>query len=350
MWRKRSWLLAWLISGLMHLAILFTPGRGLPEPPGPATRILAQLQPALPASTRQNMPAPRKRPHARPRPSIPAKGKPGARLPGDVAQAENEAVSETAMPQGEASAPLAEASPPVAPADLPEAQVSSLPPAAERIPRQGRIHYSGSASLVPVIGLVSWEHDGQNFRAQLGAGLSGSTSSFNFESRGLLVGAQLQAATTQDDRRGKRTNGFIDNVAGVVRMRRGTDDRERRINGLAVALSSLPQALACLDEKLEKAALFIVGDFWVEDAVVINRGLESLDLPGQPIEVRHFQSRIRNGKTIDIWLAPAWRNAPARIRYDDGGVVVDLKAVEVEIDGKTLHKREFHSSVLPPTR
>lgn len=349
MWRKWPWLLAWSISGLMHLAILFTPGWGLPEPPGPATRIQAQLQAAVPASTRQNVPAPRKRSRSKPQPSIPAEGESSARLPGD-AQAEDEVVNEAAVPQGDASAPLAEASTPVAPTDLSEAQASSLPPAAERIPRQGLIHYSGSASLIPVVGLVSWEHDGQDFRAQLGAGLSGSTSSFNFESRGRLVGAQLQAATTQDDRRGKRTNGVIDNAAGVVRMRRGTDDRERRINGLAVALSSLPQALACLDEKLEKAALFIVGDFWVEDAVVINRGLESLDLPGNSIEARHFQSRIRNGKTIDIWLVPAWRNAPARIRYDDGGVVVDLKAVEVEIDGKTLHKQEFHSGVLPPTR
>ena len=164
----------------------------------------------------------------------------------------------------------------------------------------------------------------------------GATSSFDYTSSGRFVAQQVVTESTRDNRRGKQSTAQIDNEAGIVRMERGGDVRERRINGLAVALSSLPQALASLDWSAEKVSLFVVGDFWVEDAVVIDRGPEALQLPSLRLDARRFQAKINNGKTIDIWLAPAWRNAPARIRYDDGSLVVDLKASEVEIDGDIL--------------
>lgn len=339
--------LAWGLSCLIHLLVVLGPGWDLPEPPGQARRIKAEfLAVASSASTQsKSVPAPER--HRRPS-SPPSKNASHAELPRDPAIDPTDASAPTAPAVAEASAPQPADSAPQsasvqstplaqesAPTELPLPGLKSV---AERLPRTGRIAYTGTASLLSVTGLVSWEHDGQRYKARLGAGMLGATSAFNYESSGVLGSSQLISEQAKDDRRGKHSTAIIDNQNGVVRMQRGGDERERRISGLAVALSSLPEALACLDERTEKAALFIVGDFWVEDAVVINRGMETLRLPGTTIEARRFQSRINNGKTIDIWLAPAWHNAPARIRYDDGGVVVDLKASEVEIDGQILLK------------
>lgn len=342
--------LAWGLSCLIHLLVVLGPGWDLPEPPGEARRIKAELlAAAAPSTSTQSKSAPA--PKHRRRPSSPPSNKAShAVLPSESATdptdasapvATPPAVAEASAPQPADSAPQAVVaqSVPIAQASAPaELPLPDLKPVAERLPKAGRIAYTGTASLLSVMGLVSWEHDGQRYKARLGAGMLGATSAFNYESSGVLGNTQLISEQTKDDRRGKHSVASIDNQNGVVRMQRGGDERERRISGLAVALSSLPEALACLDERIEKAALFIVGDFWVEDAVVINRGMETLRLPGATIEARRFQSKINNGKTIDIWLAPAWHNAPARIRYDDGGVVVDLKASEVEIDGQTLLK------------
>ncbi|WP_018608741.1 DUF3108 domain-containing protein [Uliginosibacterium gangwonense] len=344
--------LAWGLSCLIHLLVVLGPGWDLPEPPGEARRIKAELLAVVPSVPAQGKP---KQPRVAHRPSsTPSKNASRAVLPSE--HAEDVPASESSTPVASTSAPVvAEASAPQAADSAPQVAVAQsepvaqqsapdelpladLKPVAERLPRMGRIAYTGTASLLNVMGLVSWEHDGQHYKARLGAGIVGATSTFNYESSGILGNTQLVSEQAKDDRRGKHSTANIDNQNGVVRMQRGGDERERRISGLAVALSSLPEALACLDERIEKAALFIVGDFWVEDAVVINRGLEMLRLPGTTIEARRFQSKINNGKNIDIWLAPAWHNAPARIRYDDGGVVVDLKATEVDIDGQILLK------------
>lgn len=342
--------LAWIISCVVHLAVVFSPGWNLPEPPGDALRLKAELavvtpEGAVPAPAQKKVAAGKKH---RP-PSKPAKNVEQAALPPVPDEAEQ---SSPAALTPEQSAVLADASAvasaPAAAESSPVAQVSQSAPAetssapaqsvAERLPRQGKVNYTGTASVLSVIGVVSWTHDGQHYQAQLGAGMLGASSSFNYQSSGSFGPTQLIAGQSRDDRRGKISTAMIDNANGVVRMERGGDQRERRISGLAVPLSSLPVALACLDERIEKAALFIVGDFWVEDAVVINRGMEHLRLPETVVEARHFQSKINNGKNIDIWLVPEWQNAPARIRYDDGHVVVDLKATDVEIDGKTLLK------------
>ena len=105
-------------------------------------------------------------------------------------------------------------------------------------------------------------------------------------------------------------------------MQRGSDTRERQIRGLAVALSALPEMLMTLDASVDKAAFFVVGDFWVDDAVVVQRGKEYLRLPVGRVEARHFATQTKKGDLIDVWLAPQWRNAPVRIRIEAGGVVV----------------------------
>jgi hypothetical protein len=199
--------------------------------------------------------------------------------------------------------------------------------------------YAGTAGGFIVIGAsgqASWEHDGDRLQSRLSAGLLGPDTTLDFSSTSRLVGPQIISESTRDNRRGRISTGQIDQAAGKVTMQRGEDTRERPIKGLAVAISALPQLLATLDEKLEKAAFFIVGDFWVEDSVLIARGKETLNLPAGRVETRHYAARTRNGSVIEVWLAPAWRNAPARIRIELGSVVIDLKAAEVEIDGQIL--------------
>lgn len=329
--RQTALTAALLISLAIHLSGLISPGWDLPEdtvPPGEALRLEAKVVTAAspaPVSRQVQPKAPR------PKPAPPPIDAPSASLPAEVVPevADSAPVAEALaaeLPQAETSAPVS-------------ASIPSVVPIAQRLPRQGRVFYSGTAGGVLALGATgqaSWEHDGVRFQSRLSAGLTGPDSSLDFRSTGRLTDEQLISETTSDKRMSKFSTGLIDQAGGKVSMQRGEGTREREIKGLAVALSALPPFLMTLDEGVEKAAFFVVGDFWVEDSVLIARGAETLRLPAGRVETRHYQSRSHNGKLVDIWLAPDWRNAPARIRIEADGIVVDLKASLVEIDGKEL--------------
>jgi len=346
--RPRALTVALIVSIALHLGALVSPGWGLLEkadPSGEALRLEAKLSapPAPAVQAAPQKPKPKRVPRPKPAPLPP--DAPTAQLPVDEAEADVPDTATSAPVSVEASAPvpsLADASAPVgsAAASAPLADASPVPvPIAQRLPRQGKVLYRGTAGgflSIPAYGQASWEHDGERFQSRLSAGLSGPESTLDFRSTGRLIGPQIVSETTQDNRRGKLSTGLIDQTAGKVTMQRGPDTRERQIKGLAVAISALPQLLVTLDESVEKAAFFIVGDFWVEDSVLIFRGKERLELPAGRVDVRHYVSRTNNGSVIEIWLAPAWRNAPARIRIELGGVTIDLKAVEVVIEGQKL--------------
>ncbi|MET1489985.1 hypothetical protein ABVT11_09115 [Uliginosibacterium paludis] len=207
------------------------------------------------------------------------------------------------------------------------------------LPRQGRVVYSGSAGGaigLQAYGEASWTHDGQTLESRLAAGLNSTDSALDFRSVSRLSGPQIISERTDDRRMSKHATSQIDQRAGLVHMQRAQDSREREIKGLAVALSALPQMLAMLDESVQKAAFFVVGDFWVEDSLLIALGEEEQRLPVGRVMTRHYQSRTANDKLIDIWLAPQWKNAAARIRIRFDGYTVDLRAAQVEIDGVTL--------------
>lgn len=328
---------ALLCSLALHLLSLLSPG---PEsllddiPPGEALRLSARVSASVPPplarppQPKPSRPAP---PQEAPAVILPA-------LPGESAAAlppPSEALPEVESlpPADSASAPpaLAES----APASEPEVRVFN----SERLPQQGRVLYSGSAGGVIALsatGLVSWEHDGKRFESRLAAGLSGPDTALDFRSTGRIVDRQLISEASSDQRMRKHSTSLIDQQAGLVLMQRGEDKRERQFKGLAVALSALPQLLIALDDRVEKAAFFVVGDFWVEDSLLIARGPGTQNLPVGRVETRHYQSRSYTGKLVDVWLAPGWRNAPVRIRIESDGFVLDLKASLVEIEGQEL--------------
>lgn len=212
-------------------------------------------------------------------------------------------------------------------------------PVAQRLPAQGEISYLGTAGgflALTATGRASWQHDGTHFQSTLSAGLTSPDSSLDYRSSGRLVDLQMISERSRDNRRGKISTSVIDQGAGKVFMQRGTDQRERDIRGFAVALSALPEMLMTLDEHIDKAAFFVVGDFWVDDAIVVQRPKDYLRLPVGRVQARHFAMRTKKGDLIDVWLAPQWRDAPVRIRIEASGIVVDLQATEVRIDGETL--------------
>ncbi len=345
---RRSLSGAFLLSAAVHLAALFWPGVEVseaPEPPGEARRLEARFLPppvlqeapaATPAVIRRRVPKPAAASVKMPGtdPGLPAP--PMASAPAD-------------------HAPLAEASTP--PEALAGADASGVPEApvvtnavAFLLPSQGRVIYSGSAGGViglQAYGETSWNHDGQTLRSRLAAGLNSTDSALDFQSVSRLSGPQIISESTDDQRMSKHSTSQIDQAGGLVHLQRGQDTREREIKGLAVALSALPQMLAMLDESIQKAAFFVVGDFWVEDALLIALGEEEQSLPVGRIMTRHYQSRTANDKLIDIWLAPAWKNAAARIRIRFDGYTVDLKAAQVEIDGHILVSE---AGALPPSQ
>lgn len=347
MLRSRALGLAVAISLAVHLGLVAAPDWRKNEEPRDAPRLLARMAPASPApaeataAVKPSVPMPqRRKPRATQPPApdatvaqMPAESPPAAPQE-PPADAESAPIS-TDQPVGgslEAGRPADERGPASSGETTPEAS------AASKLPRQGRVIYQGFASLLAGEGEVSWKHDGQILHSRLGAGLRGLGMSFTYTSTGRVSGLLVVSETTRDDRRGKVSEALIDTAAGTVIQKRGEDTRTRPISGAAIALSALPQLLAVLDEGVEAAAVFIVGDYWVEDSTIVNLGVETLSLDSASVATRHFRSRTRDGKVIDIWLAPDWKNAPARIRIETG-TVVDLKAVEVEIDGVVLLRR-----------
>lgn len=343
--RQSSLTVAVLLSIAVHLSGLLSPGWDLPAddlPPGEALRLEARVAPPLSAPAPQEaIPAPAPKPRTVPKqPPEPVAEAPTAVLP----PAEpDEPVASASGPVAESYAPtepeLSLSEPVASQSSVVETQTVSRLPIAQRLPRQGRVLYSGTAGgflSLGATGLASWEHDGVRFQSRLSAGLTSRDSSLDYRSTGRFGEDHLISETTSDKRMSKFSTALIDQAGGKVSMQRGADSRERSIKGLAIALSALPQLLMTLDESIEKAAFFVVGDFWVEDSVLIARGAETLRLPAGRVETRHYQSRSPNGKLVDVWLALAWRNAPARIRIEADGLVVDLKASLVEIDGQVL--------------
>ncbi len=349
---QRSLSGAILLSISCHLAALFWPGIEVPdapEPPGEATRLEARFLPPPAVFVESPKPPPAQRPRP-----VPRSAEASVKLPGDDSGIAEAGASE---PVASASAPLVEASAPAAAASAPEpdkpaslAKDDTRTPVAFLLPAQGRVVYSGSAGGVICLqayGEASWSHDGQTLKSRLAAGLNSTDSVLDFRSVSRLSGPQIISESTDDQRMSKHSTSQIDQAAGVVRMQRAQDSREREIKGLAVALSALPQMLAMLDDSLPKAAFFVVGDFWVEDSVLIALGEEASSLPVGTVTTRHYQSRTANGKLIDLWLAPQWKNAAVRIRIRFDGYTLDLKAAQVEIDGQTLVSEP---GALPPSQ
>ena len=277
-------------------------------------------------------------------PLVPPPGAAVAQLPPEPANSASASIPDpAALP--EEKAPMVTASEPVTELALANgasagvgsgsSESSSLVAvsAASKLPKDGRVRYLGSASLLAGEGEVEWTHNGAQLRSRLAAGVRGLGMAFTYESTNNVTGPLVVSEKTNDNRRGKASEATIDLAAGTVTQQRGDDTRTKTISGAAVALSALPQLLAVLDESLVSASLFIVGDFWVEDATILNKGEETLNLESLRVRTRHYQSRTKDGKLIDIWLAPEWKNAPARIRIE-AGAVIDLKAVEVEVDGQ----------------
>ncbi|KAF7598679.1 MAG: hypothetical protein CGU28_10130 [Candidatus Dactylopiibacterium carminicum] len=337
------------LSVLLHLVGLVSPPLWAPpfvEPEGEAVRLEARLSSPPPPPAPAPQPVPKHEPaesviRAEPAPVPVTESAAIEESPLETPEIASESPPIEAPDSGEipadASAPaeapiLAESSSPVI--DEPPAAL-----AAERLPRQGRVRYTGTGGgfiSIGVSGEARWEHDGVNLHSRLSAGINSLDGQFAFESDSVLAGPSIVSTQSQDRRMRKHSSARIDQGSGVVYLARGDDRRERTIKGLAVALSALPQAIAVLDESLEKAALFVVGDFWVEDALLVARGPQRLRLPHGVMDTRLYQTRTNNGSQIDIWLAPAWQNAPARIRIEINGWVIDLRAESVEINGEML--------------
>lgn len=343
--RPRPLTLALLLSLVLHLGSVVSL-RGCQvyeeEPEGEALRLEAKL--SAPPAPMPPAPTPR-RPKRVPPPLAP--DQPSAQLPPEVAASEAPA-PEQSTPELPLAAASASQSAPLAAASVAAAEASAQVPIAQRLPRQGRVLYAGSVGSLLSLrasGQATWTHDGERLQSRLSAGLLGPESSLDFSSTSRLLGNQIISESTDDRRMSKHSTSRIDQATGTVYLQRGSDARERQIKGLAVAISALPQMLLTLDESVEKAALFVVGDFWVADSVLLARGKAVLRFEGEPLETRRFVTRANNGALIEVWLAPVWQMAPARIRIELDGWVIDLEAVEVEIEGKQL----FRASLPPST-
>lgn len=338
---RRPLLAAFLLSLAVHLWVLIWPQADLPEPPGDAERLVARFlpPPALETKPLPARPAPKPRPAVRPAAEQAQLSAPDAASSAPPATDAPPAGADGSAPEADelasASEPASSASEVAASASAP----AETTPVAFVLPQQGRVFYVGSAGGVvglQAFGESSWQHDGVTLKSRLSAGLTSADSSLDFNAVSRLSGPQILSESTDDHRMSKHSTSQIDQAGGVVHLQRGTDTRERQIKGMAVALSALPQMLATLGPEIGKAAFFVVGDFWVEDSVLIARGEERLSLPVGSIQTRHYQSRTDNGKLIDIWLAPEWKNAPARIRIQFSGYTIDLQAAQVEIDHQLI--------------
>lgn len=68
------------------------------------------------------------------------------------------------------------------------------------------------------------------------------------------------------------------------------------------------------------------------------KGEAELVLSGQKVNALVLAG-AHDKRRFEFYLAPDWHNLPVRIRYQDGEQTIDLVAVQVALDGKTVLKR-----------
>ena len=305
------------LSLLVHLWIIYGVPFEMPRA-GPAPLVLeTRLQPAPPL--------PPILPRAQPRPAaLPASDPviyaplPGAAQVPDAAppaQAEPVAPAATAEPTAPAPA-IADGNPAAAPA----------PPLARRLPRKGQIDYElylGNDGLNVGRTQQSWEITGDRYRLASVSETTGFAAIFSrqrlaYESSGRLTASGLKPErfTTERMRGGKTEKAATDFDWAAAAAIVGDPPRSVALPADTQDIVSFMYQLGLSPLTPGRIALPITNGWKLERYDLEIGSEEQLQTPfGLLRAVPVKQVRRPNQESIELWLAPAYRWLPVRIRF-----------------------------------
>jgi hypothetical protein len=337
------------ISVLVHVLALVAPGWSLPEDEDlggkPISAVLLAPPPAEPQA-----PAPKSKRAPRPAPKKPA--------PPPIADAPTAAVGDLPVDN---SAPLADASQPAqqsepsavavdvaASAPVPQAQSSVLAEAPSAPladlsawSRQGRVRYVSSYYGLTVTGVQVWSRDDTQFSASLRGSVPIKGELIKQESSGRIIAGRPVSDSFRETFNAGQYETLFDPAGNKINQVRKGNAREVETGGYALDMLALTHFMALQPVGAPNFDVFVVTFRGSVSRVSIEqRPARMIDLPVGSINARQFHAEARNGSLkIDIWLSVDWNNAPVRIRVEDSNGTYDLKAEEVEVDGKIVGTR-----------
>lgn len=331
-WRRRGLWAALLLSLLLHLGVMSSPGWHLggllrDEPPELLEATLAPPPLAKPVPP----PAPVK-PRPQPR-SLPAS-------PAALAAGEGLAIP-PAAPLTPAPAAVA-APPPVVAEEAPEAVIP--------LPQRGRIRFgvykggSGERSLLVGRSVHEWQHDGKRYRLSASTETVGIAAMFRNvkilqSSEGGFLKGELKPATFRQDRgEGDVVESAFDWGAATVSLQNG---QTAAIGEGAEDVLSMFYQLMQAAQRGEGFVMAVANGRKVERYAFEWLGEESLEIKAGSFHAWHVRIRSavggandgRGSDVTEVWLGKEVAGLPVRIRYTDRkGEVGDQIAEAIEYD------------------
>ncbi|GAB2181795.1 hypothetical protein DLREEDagrD3_20180 [Denitratisoma sp. agr-D3] len=329
-WRRRGLLAALLLSLLLHLALVTSPGWHLGLLTAETPELLeATLAPPPPPPAPK--PAPPK-PAPRPAPSVAS-----TPVPGSVS---------TAAPTPPATPVAAEPSPPPAL----QAKAEEAPEAPIPLPRRGKIRFgvykgaSGERSLLVGRAIHEWQHDGKRYRLSATTETVGLAALFKnvkilqSSEGGFLKGELKPTLFRQDRGEGDVVESAFDWAAASVSLQNG---QTAAIGEGAEDVLSMFYQLMQAAQRGEGFVMAVANGRKVERYAFEWLGEERLEIKAGQFRAWHVRVRSAvggagDGRGVDVtevWLGKEVAGLPIRIRYTDRkGEVGDQIAEAIEYD------------------
>jgi hypothetical protein len=342
-------------SVVAHVVALLAPGWQLPEDEELGSKPLSAVLMAPPVAAPQApVPVPEPAPKSAPKPAKPKKTAP------PIPKAPTAALGDAPV---ENSAPLADASPPIDPVaqSVPPVEVAAAAPVPEAQPqaaaetqatsapltdinawaKQGRVSYVSSYYGIMITGVQEWSRDDVQFSASLRGLVPIKGELIKQESSGRIVAGRPVSDSFLETFNSSQYETQFDVAGNKVKQVRKGNPREVDTGGYALDMLALTHFMSLQPVGAPNFDVFVVTFRGSVSRVSIEqRPAQLLQLPLGTISARQFHAEARNGSLkIDIWLAPAWSNAPVRIRVEDNNGTYDLKAEEVELNGQVVGSR-----------
>ena len=313
--RKLGWFVA--LSLLAHLWFIYGVPFELPRFESAPRTLEARLEPAppLPPVLPRVAPAPSRKPATEPNASAP--------LPDAVPS--SAAVARAQPAPAASETPEAPPAPPPVVADAkPAAQPA--PPLARRLPRKGEIVYAlylGNDRFNVGRTTQTWEISGDSYRLASVSETTGLAALFSrqriaYESRGRLTesGLQPEHFTTQRVRSGKSEDATAEFDWRAASAAVGNPPRRVALPADAQDIVSFMYQLGLVPLTPGRIELPITNG-WKLERYELDIGIEEmLETPfGALRAVPVKQVRRAGQETIELWLAPAYRWLPVRIRF-----------------------------------
>jgi hypothetical protein len=209
---------------------------------------------------------------------------------------------------------------------VPEIKPAVPPPLARRLPHKGEIAYAlylGNDRFTVGRTLQSWEISGDRYRLESKSETTGLASLFSrqrmaYESRGKLTAAGLEPDhfTTERERSGKSEKAAADFNWAAASAAVGNPPRSVALPAGAQDIVSFMYQLGLTPLTPGRIELPITNGWKLERYELEIGGEEFLDTPlGTLRAVPVKQVRHAGQETIELWLAPAYRWLPVRIRF-----------------------------------